>query len=169
MISGIKLKTRAKRGEIEQCVWAGALQAAERKYWEPPWQWEGSLVGRDVGGVCGKVKGKRRVWMENAEDDGKAATGTKVNGGARGDQVRPLDALQLQCDFQAGVENEKGRADINEGGGCMTRQFGADVDHIWGHCRESAMGGSYGRARQMGKWATRKSRSHGRGEERGDS
>ena len=83
--------------------------------------------------------------MENAEDHGKAATGTKVNGGARGDQARPPDALQPQCAyFQAGVENEKGRADINEGGGCMTRQFGADVDHIWGHCCESAMGGSHG-------------------------
>ena len=110
-----QVKTRAERGEIEQCVWAGALQAAERKYWEPPWQWEGSLVGRDTGGVCGKVKGKRRVWTENAEDHGKAAMGTKVNGGARGDRMRPLDAIQLHhASSQAGVRIEKGRADINE-------------------------------------------------------
>ena len=53
--------------------------------------------------------------MESVEDHGKAATGTKGNGGARGYQVPPLDALQLQCAcFQAGVKIEAGRADINE-------------------------------------------------------
>ena len=38
-----------------------------------------------------------------------------MDGGARGDQMRPLDAIQLHhASSQAGVRIEKGRADINE-------------------------------------------------------
>ena len=62
---------------------------------------------------------KRRVrggdWRESVEDHGRASTGTNMDGGARGDQMRPLDAIQLHhASSQAGVRIEKGRADINE-------------------------------------------------------
>ena len=41
--------------------------------------------------------------------------GTNMDGGARGDQMRPLDAIQLHhASSQARVRIEKGRVDINE-------------------------------------------------------
>ena len=62
---------------------------------------------------------KRRVgggdWRESVEDHGRASTGTKTDGGARGERVPPLDSLRLQCAcFQAGFKIETGRADIDE-------------------------------------------------------